>query len=316
MRKNWATLVLFILMFTIFTACVHENDDNKVDPTTPSTPVNVSKIPTQPPTSTPILKSNAPSITNESLKELSDFKALKDCFLPVTYSNLSNKYKDTYFEAFIQEDLNMDGKKDDIHLALSRDKDSYIEVNQAKLTTFIDPSSLNCDKKLLHLVDLDKSDRYKDIACLSQGGGGVCKYQLYRYDGTKLYYLGETLSDTIINESGKLIPMTYYSYQFKPLFCSAWYEIKDNTLELHKNDTKKFMNQSYAYKNWEIPTFFMPCETLPNTTQNLTGSEYSLASCQLKILDILYDSNSRELNYYFVQLPTGEKGILYFNFWP
>ncbi len=324
MEKKLIIIILAILIPALFVGCNFTEEKNVVDTSISSTPAIVTKSPTKSPTLTPTTvttkapstQTSEPTITYDSLKDLSGFKAINDCFISTNSNTLTNENSKPYFDAKVSADLNKDGKKDDIHLVLSGVEDSYIEVNQTKLATFIDRSSLACDPVILHLVDLDRSDSYTDIACLSKGPGGVCNYQLFRYDGSKLYFLGETLSETLINESGKLIPMTYYSTQFKPLFCSAWYEIKDNTLVLHKNDTKELMNQSYAYEKWEVPTFFMPCETIPTTTRNLKGEELNLDSCQITILDVLYDSDSRELNYYFVQLPTGEKGLLYFNYWP
>ena len=311
-KNSLSVLALAMLLPLIAIGCNHT--DEKVT-------VSNSPVPKVSTTPTPII-SNSPA--PKSLNTLSDFKDIKQCLIDIKPNisieeNLDKQTKDNYFKADLTYDLNKDGKTDSIHLVLNFESESYLEVNTSKLSTELDCSSLDSDSTILHLVDLNKNDTYTEIACYSKGPSGIGNYKLYRYDGKNLTLLGEVLTDTLSNEAGKLVPMTYYNYSFKPLFCSAWYEIENNSLVLYENDTKQFLNKTYQYERWEVPTFFMPCETMPDTIDNLSDNAIDLSSCNVKLLGILYSHNNddmdRLLNYYYVQLPSGEKGVLYFSYW-
>lgn len=282
-------MVFFALIITYAGGCSLSDTQNKLQ-LTPKLDTSINK--------------------GQKLYDLSNFKAISECFIDTEPS----KTHGTYFQFSIDYDLNMDGIIDKVNFVTAsvakQPSQSIIQVNMQELMHTIDPSSVDIDSKMLHIIDLDQRDNYHELAIFEQGPGGVLYYQLYRYDGTQLYYIGKLPTDSLINQEGKIISSDYLTKFLTPSFCSAWYEIKKNSLVLFENDTDYYLNRFYDFTS--ISTYFMPCDQLPASLKQVDGEYTEFEPGKLKLIDLLYVPDSRVLNYYFVELPSGRRGLLYF----
>jgi len=257
--------------------------------------LNPTVVPTIAPTKVPTIQ----EITKKTVGDITTYKKLVDCFLDYKFKTSKTQVEGNY-------DLNQDGKLDVIKLDLKiKDEvmDPYLEVNGKKIKFYMDSPGA------VQIVDLDKKDKYLEIACFDAGPSADECYHLFRYTGKKLYKLGTIDAGALINQQGKLISSFDLTRYFKPYFCSAWYEIEHYTLVYYPNDTKKYIGKIYNYLGGQA--FFIPCKKKPDA-DNITWDgikEYD--PVQLKLIDILYPYE-RTLNFFYVELPTGEKGLLYF----
>lgn len=270
----------------------------------------------------PIMKAN----TGKTLDDLSSFQLLKDSFVDYQFKTTAldqdkNGYDD-YYESIGNYDLNRDGIKDDIHIVseFGYDNPSYLEVNYQKIW-YRNDTPINGE---IHLIDLDQNDDYTELAIFDGGPSGDECYHLFRYDGSELSLLGTIDAAALSDQQGKLISSFQYTRYFTPRFCSAWYEIKKNTLELYQNNTKNYLGKYFDFSGTQA--YFVPCEY--ENRGNFTEFEVDLKAyppSKLKLIDILYNPYGidfkdkplvyyqyRVLNYYYVALPSGEKGVLYF----
>jgi hypothetical protein len=251
----------------------------------------------------------APSDAEESLDDFSEFDAIKNCFLDYKFEMINqNKDGDTelYITTEASYDLDTDGKDDDIKIGLiesNGNAKSYIQVNNAKQYFYVDDPN---DGEV-HVIDLDKNDKYLEIACFDAGPSGDDSYDLFRYDGTNIYRLGSIDAMALIDCKGKLISHFNYSRELKPMFCSAWYEIENNVLVQKKNDLSKYIGKTYEYVGGYV--YYTPCDEMKDV-DNLTWERtIELNPSKVKLLGF-YHPDDVTVNDYFVEFPSGEKGIL------
>jgi len=337
MKNKIIIVSVLSILFTVFMMVGCSKSGGKesmeqVSPTitkaSPSVTIEPTKalMPTDFPTPTKVAK---PTVTiaptkapgdgdnnKSALNDLSKFKTIKDSFVDYKF-NVVSQYGDDKSEPEIETstasyDLNKDGKEDNINIYLANyttEQDSYIEVNQIKCKLNIDNLYNNADQGVIHIVDLDKKDKFLELAIFDPGMSDDWCYHLLQYDGKQLYELGIIDMDALIDQQGKLVSSFNITRYFKPMFCSAWYEIKNKKLELHPNDTKQYLGKTYDFTGGDA----MFKEGKP-TTDDITYSEQlkKFPPGKIKLKDILYDNDTRTLNYFYVELPSGKKGLLYF----
>lgn len=207
-------------------------------------------------------------------------------------------------------DIDMDGVSDKISLSINgrpASSKSSIVVNDLKMEFYLDRAY---DKEV-QLIDLDKNDSYIEVVCRDDGPSDDVIYIFFRYNGEKLFELGSISSYALINEQGKLISGFNINNRFKPTFCSAWYEIEDNTIVMKTNAIDKYLNQTYDFDGGDA--YFIPFDKVPENIELEWGESNHYESGKVKIIDILYLYElDRILNFYFVEFPSGDKGLLYF----
>lgn len=262
----------------------------------------------------------AESLVDEPLERIETPEVLR---IIKGYKSLTDSFIDYKFEvseghgSFIitgEYDLNNDGEVDQIEMVLQKHSnkivETYIKVNGINQESYMDYT----DDGEVHLVDLDKNDGFIDIAFFDEGPSGDPHYQIYRYDGEELYNLGGLYDECLVNGEGRIIPSSYMS-DFEPAFYSAWLEIYNNEFIVKEKDIDEYLGKEYTLNidNKVDSIFFDPMEEMPESFNPAWEDPRKLETTKLTLIDIMrpsYDNNI--LNFYFVELSSGEKGLLYF----
>ena len=235
------------------------------------------------------------------------FKPIKESFKDYKFKVSEDKDAFTIKGKF---DLNNDGKKDEINLRLQKEpktlEGTYIEINGIKREIYIDAP--NGEVKLL---DLDKNDEFIEIAFFDNGPSDDPQYHIYRYDGKGLYEVGNVDDKALLNGNGKALPSVYVS-DFQPAFYSSWLEIKDNKFVLKNKSIDEYLGKNYVLDRRK-DVFFVPMKEMPKEFNPPWDNAREFQTTELTLLDVYFPyGNEKILNFYFIELPNGEKGMMYF----
>lgn len=279
-----------------------------------NTPTNIpTSLTTNVPMASPSL--TLPAVTGDTgektLDDLSAFLPLQDCFLDYAFQveKIGSEDNRASYTVNGNYDLNSDGKEDSILILLKgRNNDlSYIEVNQIKLSYNLD----NPYEGEVHIIDLDKNDPYLEVACFDDGPSGDPEFLIFRYDGSSIYELGRIDAYASIDGKGRLISSFHRNNHFKPKFCSAWYEIINNAMVRKNNKIDQYLGQMYDFTGGEA--YFLPYEELPENPDIRWDEMKHFEAYKVKLIDIWgLSEEDRTLNYYYIEFPTGETGLIYF----
>ncbi len=313
-KKKYILIILCSVFVFILCSCKNQTNDTDSTNTITNAPTQAIAPTLQPekdsPTITPSNSISEEQNTEEFSDNLAAFNELEDSFLDPKF--IVTEIGTDDITGYLIEgnyDLNSDNTIDNIKIDLKYDgvETSSIEVNTCKLEFYmVDPIGGK-----VRIIDLDKNDNFIEIACFDAGPSGDPIYVFFRYDGEKLYELGSIDAGALVNGEGIVISGFHISKQFKPLFCSAWFEIEDNKLVIRNNDTKKYLGQTYDFIGGE--GYFTPYEEIPQNPQITWENSKNFEAGKVKIIDILnLDDNNRILNFYYVEFSSGETGLLYF----
>ena len=252
------------------------------------------------------------SITTEDPK-LEDFSKMDEYFknytFDVSYDEKLEYYQRTY-SIHGEYDLNGDGEADRINAVLKADNgdDSYIEVNDIKLTLYPDNPSGE-----IQIIDLDSRDSYVEVAIFDDGPSGDPNFSFFRYDGKELYSLGSIDRYALMDGQGKFISWFHIANYFKPQFFSAWGEFKDNKYVITNHDVEQNIGKTYEVNG---TGYFIPLDKNPENYIDYTiwdpEAQREFKAMKIKLLDIHIDPDDRTLNWFYVELPDGERGLMYF----
>ena len=207
-------------------------------------------------------------------------------------------------------DLNGDGEADEINAVLKADNEasSLIEVNGMKVTL-----ELYNPTGLIKIIDLDSRDNYTEVAVFDDGQSGDPTFTFLRYDGRKLYTIGSIDRYALMDGEGKFISWFHLANNFKPQFFSAWGEFKNNEYVITNHDVEQYIGKTYEVDG---TGFFVPLEFNPEVYfEHVVWDSENLRefkATKIKLLDIHIRPDDRTLNWFYVELPDGEKGLLYF----
>ena len=276
-----------------------------------------SGIKVVPPTTSHV---NTISETTDEKKEkdlekisINNFKPIKESFIMYDFDEKINGTKEEPLSFTVQGeyDLNQDGSLDTINIflrsCLGREKNvqTYIQVNDIKKEIYMD---YTLDGEV-RIIDLDPNDKFLEIAYFDEGPSGDPHYNFYRYDGNELYNIGGLDSSTLFNGEGKLLPGSVVS-KFEPKFYSAWYEIEDNQFVKRINNIGSYMGKTYKFNGGEA--YFIPTKEMPNNFEPRWEEQRQFEASEIKVIDVYFYPEDRNLNFYFVEFPNGGKGMLYF----
>lgn len=108
-------------------------------------------------------------------------------------------------------DLNGDGTDDIVKLGLIEDQGDFssfiLTVNNIQVRG---KHSYNVDNFLI--VDLDRSDKQKEVAVHTPNANGPDEYIIYKYDGTAIKEIGRTYSTTTFNGDGTVDVVSYMPF--------------------------------------------------------------------------------------------------------
>ncbi|PHV71390.1 hypothetical protein CS063_04900 [Sporanaerobium hydrogeniformans] len=236
----------------------------------------------------------------------------KDYTFDVSYDESMEYYQRTY-NIQGQYDLNGDGKADTIKAVLKAnyEEGSFIEVNGLKMA--LEPFYPSGE---VRIIDLDKRDSYTELAVLDDGLSADPAFIFFRYDGKELCSLGTKDRYAVMDGQGKFISWFDLTNHFKPQFFSAWGEYKDKEYVLTHHDVEQYIGKTYEVNG---TGYFVPLAKSPENYyeyfEHMIWDAEALRefkATKIKLLAIYVTPENRTLNYFYVELPDGEKGLLYF----
>lgn len=207
-------------------------------------------------------------------------------------------------------DLNGDGGADIINAVLTVDngEGSFIEVNGIRATLGLyDPTGS------IRFIDLDSRDSFTEVAVFDNGPSGDPAITFLRYDGRSLYTLGSIDRYALMDGEGRFISRFHLADNFKPQFFSAWGEFKNNGYVITNHDVEQYIGETYEVNGigFFVPLDFNPEDYFEHVVWDSENLR-EFKGTRIKLLDIHISSDDRTLNWFYVELPNGEKGLLYF----
>lgn len=319
-KSNNISIILGLFLLCLLTGCeagktINETNGNQIALTPTTKPSKdgsgLTVTEAEPATLAVEDTDNDSNVTKDP--NLKDFTELDEYFKEYTFEVLYDEKLETYQRTYNihgKYDLNGDGKADKIDgiLDAAYEDDSYIEINGIKvILTLSNPSGE------MQLIDLDSKDSYIELAIFDGGPSGDPSYVLYRYDGIKLNYLGTIDRYAMADGRGKFISWFHLANNFKPQFYSAWNEIKNNEIVTTNHEVEQYIGNTYEVNG---TGFFVPLDKNPKDYFEHTvwelDAQREFKATKIKILDIHINQTDRTLNWFYVELPQGERGLLYF----
>lgn len=256
-------------------------------------------------------ESKTGTFSTDSL-EIENFSKMDEYFKDYTFDVSYDKnveYQQIY-SIHGSYDLNGDGKIDKIKAILKSnyEDDSYIEINDIKVTL-----NLGSPSGEIQLIDLDSNDSYIEVAIFDNGPSADPVFSFFRYDGKELYSLGTIDRYALLDGQGRFISWFHLANNFKPQFFSAWGEFKNNGYVITNHDVEQNIGKTYEIDG---AGYFVPLDKNPEDYFKHVVWELDalreFKSTKIKLLDIHINQDDRTLNWFYVELPDGEKGLLYF----
>lgn len=334
MTSKFILLMLLIAILSIFDGCNKKNKESDKSLNSPTPSPVASEEYTEPEnktddsgkTQSPDIEDNNNNIdisvnygnvdnnsNNQAVSpKLEDFseldKYIKDYTFDVLYEN-SQDYEVTYSVSG-EYDLDGNGSTDKINALLKSgyEDGSYIEVNGQKLDLY--PESPTGE---MYIIDLDSRDNYQEIAVYDDGPSGDPQFSFYRYDGNILTYVGNIDRYALADGLGKFISWFHIANRFSPKFYSAWGEFKDGEYVITNQDVRQYIGQSFEFEGY---AYFVPMDEFPENYIEHTiwdpEAMKEFETTKIKLLDIYIDEDGPILNWFYVEMPDGQKGLLYF----
>jgi len=210
-------------------------------------------------------------------------------------------------------DMDGDGEEDSILALINTgySEGSYIEVNGNRL--MLDHGNFSGE---MQLIDLDSRDSYTEIAVFDDGPSADPLLQFYRYDGEKVRFVGSIDRYSLMDGKGRFISSFHLASNFHPQFYSAWGEFRNGEYVTTNADVGQYIGKTFEIDG---SGFFVPLDKMPADL-----SEYlehvlwdwdavrEFSGTEAKILNIYMNEDDRTLNWFYIELVGGEKGLLYF----
>lgn len=255
---------------------------------------------------------NSNNTDNTEDPKIKNFSVLDEYFKDYTFDISFDENLEFYERIYTihgSYDLNGDGEEEKINGLLNQGmEESYIEVNGIKVLIY-----LMSPTGEVQIIDLDSSDEYVEIAVFDGGPSGDPEFKFYRYDGKELKSLGSIDRGALMDGQGKLISWFHKSNYFEPHFYSAWGVFSDGEFVTTNHDVEQYIDKSYKISD---SGFFVPLETNPINHFEYTDWNFEslreFDNTEIILLDIHISPEDRTLNWYYVELPEGERGLLYF----
>jgi len=252
--------------------------------------------------------------TDTEAPNIKDFSAMDKYFIDYTFEVSNDDSEELYLQTYNvsgEYDLDGDGKAEKITAFLPPNYEDagYIEINGLK-----SPLNLSTPTGEARIIDLDSRDNFVEVGIFDDGPSGDPVFWFFRYDGKKIYSLGDIFRYSVLDGRGKIVSWFHLTNYFKPQFFSAWGEYIDNQYVQSYHDVEQYIGKTFELNG---EAFFIPLEEkqenyIPYTMWDAENMR-DFKETQIKILDIqIDDKNYPLLNWFYVELPDGEEGFLYF----
>ena len=235
-------------------------------------------------------------------------EAKETCTFTSTYDE---EKPDAIYQVTGEFDLNQDEKADLIRLDIDPEtQDATLSVNDISVSD----SFYSFDT--MKIVDFDTNDTYKEIVITDLGPSYDPTFSLYRYDGSsliKLGTLGAMYEDALCFDGyGRLTISDSFLYDLEPSIMSMYYDYNGTELTEHKFDLTQVLNQEYTLKKTEDSIYFDENaedseEYMPDWGETCEEKKLTLNSGDKITIKHIYDYER-----FYVQLPDGRNGMMYF----
>ncbi len=265
-KKASAIATCLAVIMTLFIGCSALTEKKAITPITKNqiTYKNVTSLPAESKTSLPA----------ENEISLSGFSSIKSYVKTTLFENVEGEIKNTAVKG--SYDLNGDGKAENISVnfaSLGNGGKTTISVESSKCET--DISSLAG----VYAIDLDKSDKYTELAVVANQMDTDTEIMIYRYDGS-LTLLGKVYGSlydqpgygysltaynigVLADGKGRLIPRRGVIRYIAPQIMLSVYEIENSQIAPVKLDFSKEQGISYTVTT-EVRPYF---EEMPPNAQ-------------------------------------------------
>lgn len=294
----------------------------------------ISLIPTVAPTDELEPTTSLPEVTDGSGMEEDGLTDLKPTVLPddsiieprlEDFSLMEEYYKDYSFDVIYDEELDYYERVYTIHGEYDLNGDGVLDTIKAELmadyseSTYIEINGVRTNMQMAYpsgevrIIDIDNTDNYSEVAIYDNGPSGDYTVLFFRYDGNKPEFVGEIDQLAMMDGKGKFISWFHRTNYFEPQFFSAWGEFIDGKYVVTNHDVEQYIGETYEVNG---TAFFVPMEENPTNYFEHTSwdfeSQREFEGVKIRLLDIHIDSEDRILNWFYVELPEGERGLLYF----
>jgi len=248
---------------------------------------------------------NAPSLKDFAIMD----EYMEDYAFDISYDEKLDSYERTY-TIHGEYDLNGDGDNDNINALLKpyNEDGSYLEVNGIRT-----PLYLAHPAGEMYIIDIDSRDQYKELALYDLGPSDDPVFDFFRYDGKELIYLFSIDRAALMDGQGKFISAFHLTTRFNPKFYSAWGEYKNGEYVINNTDISQYIGRTYEIDGM---AFFIPMDEEPDNYYDHiiweSEAQKEFENNKIKLLGIHIDEYDPILNWFFVELPDGQKGLLYF----
>ena len=184
-------------------------------------------------------------------------------------------------------------------------KRPYIEVNGVR------KEIRNDDVVKVAIVDMDTTDKYKEIALYDQGPSADPNIKLYRYVDGEIYeighYSGSVYGEILMDSKGKVVDDWGYISFIENTFVYKYHTVVDNEETEVDVDCEKYLNQTYTLAR-DIGVSFVKSNNSNlahiDLDFNLDDLTHLNAGETIKIIKII------DSILFYVQLPDGRIGYI------
>jgi hypothetical protein len=216
-------------------------------------------------------------------------------------------------------DLDGDGKSENISMTFYRvedaNQDSALQIGGSTLKIGL------VELAGLYVVDLDKSDRFKEVAVVEHGESDYMKTYFFRYDGSGIVSLGSIHGEIdpdpadvpynsalMTNGSGMLIPALGMMEYISPEIIIDEYQVAGGKLTEQKPDISGALNKQYTI-SMDTQPFFEPMDSVPTGFEPTYDSKYSTNLSKGQALTI---TQIKGFEWVDAKLADGRQGALYY----
>ena len=277
MKKLLCSIIMMFLIFALLTGCANTKQAEIGDP------------------------------SNERKFDLErkSFIVFKDAIIKTDFkSDKKENDIDSLYHITGSFDLDMNDMTDKIYITLGRrvnNQDSIIQINDKRLEyVFDNPGDV-------YICDLDKRDKFEEIAIYDDGPSGDPQIVFFKYDRDDIRKLGAINGEAAslsIDGLGRILPTGGF---LSPEIITHLYELAGNEIHEITFDYSDVMNKEYTFLH-NIDGYFVEMDTIPPDFMPSWDENLKIS---FKEGDKVIIKSIRE-QWYEVELGNGQKGVLYF----